>query len=500
MKVNKLFNYLKIKRLFIYSFKNQPNIVFNRYLSKIHTMQRLFYFLITLGSFSVLGQTSFTTDSLSIIHDWNNNEFITSNLQNKSLSIKHYSSDGNVIWQDSISFENEVDSSLYIASMTRFKNTNKIMVSLFYDITPQTSFWWQRTSNDTLGYIFVLLNTDNHTLITKFDTILSVAELGMGRPINCTPFNDTMNYVFINKYANLSMPNTATYSINTALNLTQIAPSDSISPYINTFTQFYEVDNKIIKTTMTSANLILQQYSSDISLQSTKYIMFDSYDIICNKDILSKDSMFLMIAFHNQLKQKWQFNWLDLSLSTFYKQKTFYSPMIDNSEINYHTQWDWVQLDRKNRQIMVLSKVNNVDYKIHIYDFEFNFLCAIPYSFDAASTIGLKQLNRQVYIVESTSSQSKYSLVNCDVLQTDEINLDNNFTIYPNPTSSNLFIDNKLKNQLQIELISLDGRSLKKTTSQDIKIAFDLTDLEKGIYLIHIQSKDGQYVEQIIKQ
>lgn len=75
----------------------------------------------------------------------------------------------------------------------------------------------------------------------------------------------------------------------------------------------------------------------------------------------------------------------------------------------------------------------------------------------------------------------------------DEIDFENQYSVYPNPTKSTAFVTGfDIK---QVELITLSGKSIFVTDNQRL----DLANLPKGIYLLKITSDKGTYMKKIEK-
>ncbi len=76
-------------------------------------------------------------------------------------------------------------------------------------------------------------------------------------------------------------------------------------------------------------------------------------------------------------------------------------------------------------------------------------------------------------------------------------NNQNKFNVFPNPTSSNLFISQNEANIQKIEIVTMTGTIARtiNTPKQEI----DLTSLPKGMYLVKIYSNNGFEIKKILK-
>lgn len=70
--------------------------------------------------------------------------------------------------------------------------------------------------------------------------------------------------------------------------------------------------------------------------------------------------------------------------------------------------------------------------------------------------------------------------------------LDEQFTVYPNPTSGELFIENYLSQVETVQVLDLSGKvHLTKSAIQDERITLDLSELGTGLYIIQVQTQKG---------
>ena len=80
------------------------------------------------------------------------------------------------------------------------------------------------------------------------------------------------------------------------------------------------------------------------------------------------------------------------------------------------------------------------------------------------------------------------------------ISSDNAFSVYPNPVKDKLTIrSSSSANILNYEVLSLDGKSILKTGIGE-KANIDVSDLQRGIYMLKVNLKDGIMVSKFIKE
>lgn len=84
------------------------------------------------------------------------------------------------------------------------------------------------------------------------------------------------------------------------------------------------------------------------------------------------------------------------------------------------------------------------------------------------------------------------------VLSTSEF-VKNNFSVYPNPATSFITIENKGNLDFEYEIFDINGKQLVKGTDANSK-QVDISALQKGFYFITINAKEGKSVYKLIKE
>jgi len=80
----------------------------------------------------------------------------------------------------------------------------------------------------------------------------------------------------------------------------------------------------------------------------------------------------------------------------------------------------------------------------------------------------------------------------------DLLNINNELTIYPVPTSDNVFIKTSRK-ITDIQIYDCNGQKVKEQINiNNNKV--DLTELKNGIYLLYLMTEDKLFIEKVIKQ
>jgi hypothetical protein len=67
--------------------------------------------------------------------------------------------------------------------------------------------------------------------------------------------------------------------------------------------------------------------------------------------------------------------------------------------------------------------------------------------------------------------------------------LQNGITVYPNPTSDNLYISNPANELLEITVLSSIGKPVKTLQSKLGVTSLDMSDMPKGFYVVKMYNK-----------
>ncbi len=94
------------------------------------------------------------------------------------------------------------------------------------------------------------------------------------------------------------------------------------------------------------------------------------------------------------------------------------------------------------------------------------------------------------------------AILNKKTIKTNEIQREIDFLLYPNPATEQITLE--LPEQLEVEsnalLYSVDGRLLTKKTNVQNTSIFDVRNLPKGIYFIHVKNKTQFGVKKFVKE
>jgi len=77
--------------------------------------------------------------------------------------------------------------------------------------------------------------------------------------------------------------------------------------------------------------------------------------------------------------------------------------------------------------------------------------------------------------------------------------IETSFNIYPNPVINELKINNSTR-VTSVQIFSITGQRLKSAVGNDITSGINVSDLKEGMYILHINSNNGQTVSKFIKR
>ena len=99
--------------------------------------------------------------------------------------------------------------------------------------------------------------------------------------------------------------------------------------------------------------------------------------------------------------------------------------------------------------------------------------------------------------VSATRTESVVTVLDCsNIFEATKSNLD----IYPNPNSGSFTISN-IEDIVKVTVTDVHGKIVQ--TIDDInlnKVDVDLTDIERGMYMINIETNNGTLIESVIVQ
>jgi len=80
----------------------------------------------------------------------------------------------------------------------------------------------------------------------------------------------------------------------------------------------------------------------------------------------------------------------------------------------------------------------------------------------------------------------------------ENIQLNNNILVYPNPVLNNLTIE--VPQKAVIEILNIEGQIIKTINDSEKKTTIDLKNLSNGIYMINIKTDNEFVTKKFIKE
>lgn len=443
--------------------------------------------LLLLISINVFSQSDYRVDKNSTIYAVPGGELLTAVVKNDTIFVKHIAANGQLIWEEELFFAIDV-SPIRMGEIVRVNNTNEFIISTYYDYSPLTNPFF--STNDTMIYQFSKLNLTDHIIQGSYiDTYYDCFGVSL------VEYKDTSTYVMISHYndSNIYDREFATYSLNPEMELNLIAPKDSI---ISNFRYWINViyDDTLYRYHRISNGHTISKFTADIeNLESNggNIVTNLNYNVAFYTKIINKDSLFVFTYAEEGITELWKMSWLDLELNSLNTIE------IPAPEVPYYSYFrklnlDNVQIDRVNKRIFVRASLTNapINYddpeRILVYDFDFNFVCEIPVRIGNINTNSLISLHDLVYLRVSDQVEDLLYRLGCHLLGMDQIESNFSVEIYPNPATTEIYVSNPESKLLTIELITLEGKQISKTTEHSSFQTIDLTDLQVGIYLVKI--------------
>lgn len=463
----------------------------------------LFVFVIILeNSFA---QNIYTIQKDAKIYDLPGGDFLTAKHINNKTLLTHIGITGNVIWEDSLAFQLNLDTTYFIW-IAGFKNSDEYIIAMMSDLSPNTFPWGNQNDNDTLIYQFSKLNLSTHQFI---DHLIDTFETqGITRPIEfsensiiLTPADQSLGiFPFINL---------ASFSLDSTMLLTPIAPINSVTISVAPWSAYNFEDTIYLHQSQEFSHTI-GKYSSNFNLLQDNYAVISTgqnWNRAFYQNAISHDSVFVFTQGINAGSPyaEWRMDWRKMDLSEI-NHTTISSPIIPYPNINwnYRTSFDKIAVDKTNRTILVLANDEDADVvdmiqKIFIYDFSFNLLCEIPITIGFKSTNTLVEMNNLVYLKTINLTNSELVLVDCQIANTTETFYQNELLVYPNPTAGKIYVTNNKQAMLSITLLSSEGKVINFKQNNNLIVDLDLTEVKNGVYILNIDYEGFKQNKRIIK-
>jgi hypothetical protein len=464
------------------------------YIETKNVMKGFFYvFLFSLLAPCSYTQNPYTIEKEAQLFDLTAGEFMTVNLRNSKSHRKHYSSAGNILWEDSIEFMS-VQNSVHFHSLTRFKDTDSYIVVMYNDQTPNYADF---SANDTLIYQFTWLDLSGHqftynridTLYTRGCMFLSVSDSTIYL------FSNDLSYNFGGKIG------INTYSLSSDFGFEQVSTYASNQIFSGWNTKYYKTGDSLAIYQFTGDMNYLTFYNSSMleSIQNYHDVnMVAGYEQVKFREVFDNDSVLIVSeeSIPGSLNRKWKFEWLNYSLLTI-SSLMIDAPLTPTPLLRYRIGSWGVKVDNINKVIYVLatevvtsSGLGADNQHLFIYDFDFNLVCDFPIIYGNDEINTLTSINDLVYLRVDYQEETRLYPLSCQILDSENQEGDYKLIIYPNPSDGDLtlfFSDTNL-GVVDIEIVDLTGSHVDehKFYIDSSTIQFNIGELNKGVYILKI--------------
>lgn len=466
-------------------------------------MKNIFLLSIIFVCFSkkISAQQTFGFDANTSFISINENSFLAYTEYGDRVLFQELNFSGDLVWEDTLFFENYTDS-FAIHDVVFFPTRDSVLIlskaSLGIAENPLMSL------NDTLLCQFTLLNlVDREFQSNIVDTLYTP-----GRMI-LRPYNIDSIFLF-HSYRNElgEYEKFKTISINTEMNVSAIAPVDSIVNYYGYFSDFYIYDDTIYHYSFTDMAEQINMYNSQVShfyndlITRSTNLMFN---YICGYNSISRDSLFVLKqgTQSGAYQNNWLFIWSDLFLTTI-KSVNIPTPQYSQNEYFKINGWYKVLYNEITQDIFILATAsgsfNQQVVRLFIYDKNFNLKCERNINNVTYDNCKLTRLGENIFLNHSTNENCTLTMLNnCEALSLEHVSMDFNAKIYPNPFTDVLNIDFKQNTEGVLYVFDNFGREIYTQVINSQYLQIDLSKLNGSAYWVRFDVDNQIFVKKVVK-
>jgi len=155
-----------------------------------------------------------------------------------------------------------------------------------------------------------------------------------------------------------------------------------------------------------------------------------------------------------------------------------------------------------NDDLTSLTGIDNInDSSIAYLDIGYNYLLSICEVQSICDYLGdSSAIIRIYYNANGCNSQEEVELA-CATISVNDLDYLNTFSIYPNPSFTQITIENtKTTPKFQISIFNLNGQEVIKQQVTEPKTVVDISTLPQGIYMVKLTSDDKVKVLKLVKE
>ena len=118
-----------------------------------------------------------------------------------------------------------------------------------------------------------------------------------------------------------------------------------------------------------------------------------------------------------------------------------------------------------------------------------------------AALIGAKDIISRDLSANLTNVAIKITLFDTSTCSLNNVSFtQNNFIIYPNPSTGFFTIQAESEDAIQVTVVNLIGETVYQSTSNEAKLIVDIKDVASGVYIVKIKTKEGLVIKKIVKE
>lgn len=448
----------------------------------------------------VVSQSYMEYPNNTLFHDVPGNTYLATYIENSKTIVSEIDDSGNILWRDSIAF-NGGQTNYTVNKIVKFKGMD------LYAILMEKPYYVSTIAADSDTSIIQLSAFSlgsQQFLNSTVDTTVSSLATAVGGGFQLISHKDSSLLLF-----NTFVPTTM------AIELSKISPTLSID-HINTvnpppsslyFNTFYSNPIDSILSGPSTFNdfqsdefhLFIDMYDDSLINRTEYSHVFstgfdDSYSMLSH--VHSKDSILCVmrnyqplppISNQNPNYERWKFTWLDYRLNVL-NEHNIEAPA--DGMLHYYQE---ISALVNNNKIYVYAGANSSNYRIFVYDFNFNLECQIPIYLHDYSLSYLSRINEHVYLsCRKNDSTEYYKVDGCNSISSADNMTDTaSVEIYPNPANSIITLSSDISSIEQINVYAINGERIRSINTNTQKLQLDVSDFTKGIYVISVHTSNG---------
>ena len=261
----------------------------------------------------------------------------------------------------------------------------------------------------------------------------------------------------------------------TSLNLNGAAALTLLDCGLNQLTSLDVTQNTALTDFWCGVN---QLTSLDVT-QNTALYMLSCYDNqLTSLDVTQNTALFQLSCADNQLTS------LDVTQNTALSNLSCRNNQLTSLDLSQNTAFTWLDCEYNQLTCLNIKNGNNYNYYLFRAEFNPNLFCIEVDNVGFSTTYWVDGIDTWVSFSTACNNPCVVGVANADTPS---------LSIYPNPSSTGLIQLNTSIVNSDINVYSIEGKQINFTQSNNV---IDISDNEKGVYLISIDGVVTRYVYQ----